>query len=205
VLSVHGGVLPSTLHNVRLVADVKLPHLISEVRIEGESHIPEMSGHVRRVWLEPGNPPAFPQAVRAILSADLIVVGPGSLYTSLLPNLLVPDLAQAIYASRALKLFVCNVATQPGETDHYTCRDHLSAIKEHTDMELFDIIVVNKNMRGKLPEGVDWVAVDDDLNDDFAVYTADVLDEERPWRHHSEKLSRVIIDLYEERTGPLVE
>jgi uncharacterized cofD-like protein len=205
VLSVHGGVLPSTLHNVRLVADVKLPHLISEVRIEGESHIPEISGNVRRVWLEPGNPPAFPQAVRAILSADLIIIGPGSLYTSLLPNLLVPDIAQAINASRALKLFICNVATQPGETDHYTCRDHLLAINEHTGMDLFDIVVVNRNLRGTLPEGVDWVEADDDLNEDHAVYTADLVDEERPWRHQSEKLSRVIVDLYEERTGPLVE
>ena len=205
VLSVHGGVLPSTLHNVRLVADVTLPHIIGEVRIEGESHIPEMSGFVRRVWLEPGNPPAFPQAVRAILAADLIVVGPGSLYTSLLPNLLVPDLAQAINASRALKLYVCNVATQPGETDHYSCKDHLIALKEHTGLELFDIVVVNRNLHGKLPEGVEWVTVDDDMPNEYALYASDLVDDERPWRHHSEKLSRVIIDLLEERTGPLVE
>jgi uncharacterized cofD-like protein len=125
---VSGRVLPSTLHDVRLVADVMLPYLVSEIRVEGESHIPESTGSVRRVWLEPNSPPAFPDAVQAILSADLIVIGPGSLYTSLLPNLLVPDITAAIRSSRALKIYVCNVATQPGETEHFTCGDHLMAI-----------------------------------------------------------------------------
>ncbi|MBE9474509.1 MAG: YvcK family protein, partial [Chloroflexi bacterium] len=101
VLSVSGRVLPSTLHNVQLVADVRLPHLISEVRVAGESQIPKSNGKVRRVWLEPNAPPAFPQAIRALLAADVIVIGPGSLYTSILPNLLVPDIADAIRSSRA--------------------------------------------------------------------------------------------------------
>ncbi|HLE14779.1 MAG TPA: gluconeogenesis factor YvcK family protein, partial [Anaerolineales bacterium] len=101
VLSVSGRVLPSTLNDVRLVADVMLPHLTTEVRVQGESKIPESTGKVNRVWLEPIAPLAFPQAVQAILSADLIVVGPGSLFTSLLPNLLVPDIEAAIRSSRA--------------------------------------------------------------------------------------------------------
>ena len=104
VLSVSGRVLPSTLRNVELVADVRLPHMSSEIRVAGESKIPESNGRVRRVWLEPNAPPAFPQAIHAILSADVIVIGPGSLYTSLLPNLLVPDLADAIRSSRAFRL-----------------------------------------------------------------------------------------------------
>ncbi len=205
VLSVHGRVLPSTLHDVKLVADIALPNLINEVRVEGESSIPEASGKVRHVWLEPNSPPAFPQAIRAILSADLIVVGPGSLYTSLLPNLLVSDIAQAVHASRALKIYVSNVATQPGETDNYSCRDHLMAIQEHTGLDLFDIIVVNRKQHGKLSEGSDWVKIDPDLDKEYPVYIADLSDEDRPWRHDSEKLSRVLIDLLEERTGPLVE
>ena len=86
------------------------------MRVKGESRIPTTNGRVRHVWLEPNNPPAFPEAIQAILSADLIVIGPGSLYTSLIPNLLVPDLAEAIRASRALKLYICNVATEGGET-----------------------------------------------------------------------------------------
>jgi len=205
VLSVHGRVLPSTLHNVRLLADVSLPHLVSQVRVEGESRIPEMPGRVRHLWLEPSTPPAFPDAIRAILSADLIVMGPGSLYTSILPNLLVPDIAQAIRASRGLRILVCNVATQPGETDGFSCKDHLVAIEDHIGLDLFDVVVVNNRQKGQLSAGSAWVKIDPDLSERYAAYLADLADEERPWRHDSEKLARILIDLLEERTGPLVE
>ena len=205
VLSVHGRVLPSTLHNVRLLADVSLPHLVSQVRVEGESHIPEVPGRVRHVWLEPSNPPAFPDSIRALLSADLIIIGPGSLYTSILPNLLVPDIAQAVRASRGLKLMVCNVATQPGETDGFSCKDHLVAIEDHVGMDLFDIVVVNNRQKGVLSEGSVWVKIDQDLSEQYALYLADLADEDRPWRHDSKKLAKILIDLFEERTGPLVE
>jgi uncharacterized cofD-like protein len=143
VLSVSGQVLPSTLHDVKLVADVVLPYLVSEIRVQGESQIPESTGRVQRVWLEPNSPPAFPQAIQAILNADIVLVGPGSLYTSILPNLLVPDISDAIRASRGLRLYICNVATQSGETTGYTCGDHLRALEEHTGGRLFDIIVCN--------------------------------------------------------------
>lgn len=205
VLAVYGRVLPSTLHNVRLVADVRLPHLVSEVRIEGESRIPEAAGRVRHVWLEPNDPPAFPDAVRAILSAELVVIGPGSLYTSLLPNLLVPDLVEALRACRALRVYVCNVATQPGETDGYSCSDHVRAMQEHVGRNLFDVVVVNNRKAGVLPAGVSWVERDDFSQANYRVYEADLVDEQRPWRHDSEKLARVLIDLYQEKTGPLVE
>jgi uncharacterized cofD-like protein len=205
VLSVHGRVLPSTLHDVRLVADVALPHLAGEVRVEGESHIPEMPGKIRHIWLEPSNPPGFPQAIRAILSTDLIIIGPGSIYTSLLPNLLVPDIVQAVKASRALKIFVCNVATQPGETDEFSCKDHIKSIIEHIGEDLFDIIVVNNRQHGRLSDNSDWVRIDDNLSQEYSVYLADLADEDRPWRHDSAKLARALMDLLEERTGPLVE
>lgn len=205
VLSVHGRVLPSTIHDVRLVADVSLPFIVGEIRIEGESHIPEMAGRVRRVWLDPNNPPGFPDAVRAILSADLIVIGPGSLYTSILPNLLVPDLAEAIRSSRALRVFICNVATQPGETDGYSGWDHVRAVEEHVGQGLFDIVVANRRTVGKLPGGAQWVLANDDFEDVYAIYQADVVDEDRPWRHDSKKLARVLMDLLQEKTGPLVE
>lgn len=205
VLSVHGRVLPATLHDVRLVADVVLPYTVNEVRVIGESQIPEASGRVSRVWLEPNNAPAFPQVVRAILKADLILVGPGSLYTSLLPNLLVPDIGAAISASQALKIYVCNVATQPGETDGYSCGDHVRVIEEHMGGDLFDIIISNDRCDGQLPSGVDWVTTDEDLEDFHAVYRTDVVDPYQPWRHDAEKLGRVIIDLLQERTGPLID
>ncbi len=205
VLSVHGRVVPSTLHDVRLVADVVLPYTVGEVRVEGESRIPEVSGKVSRVWLEPDNPPAFPQAIQAILKADLILVGPGSLYTSLLPNLLVPDIVAALRASQALKIFVCNVATQPGETAGYTCGDHVRVLEEHLGSDLFDIVVSNERCEGTLPMDIEWVTAEEDLEDYYAVYRADVIDRERPWRHDGEKLARVLMDLLQERTGPLID
>jgi uncharacterized cofD-like protein len=205
VLAVHGRVLPATLHDVRLVADVILPHTYNEVRVEGESSIPESSGKVRRVWLEPNDPPAFPSVIQAILAADLIVVGPGSLYTSVLPNLLVPDIAAAISASRALKVYVCNVATQPGETDGYTCGDHVHVLEDHLGSGFFDLIAANNNCNGQLAAGIDWVYLEDDLGVDHPLYKADLIDPDHPWRHDSAKLAQVLMDLYQERTGPLVE
>lgn len=205
VLAVRGRVLPSTLRDVRLVADVLLPHSISEVRIEGESQIPKTNGKVRRVWLEPSNASAFPLAIQAILNADLIVIGPGSLYTSILPNLLVPDLSEAIRASKAFKLFICNVATEPGETDGYTCGDHLRALEEHVGSGLFDIAVINASFVGSLPDNVSWVTIEPDLDDDYPIYQAELADALQPWQHNAEKLAYVIMELLQERTGPLVE
>jgi uncharacterized cofD-like protein len=205
VLAVHGRVLPSTLSDVQLLADKELPLVGSELRVTGESNIPESAGRVRRVWLEPGNPPAYPMAIQAILSADLIIIGPGSLFTSILPNLLVPDIAEAIRSSRALKVYVCNVATQPGETDGLTCDDHHRIIQDHVGGDLIDISIYNSSYAGDLPEGVGWVYPGEVLESEYAIYQAEVVDPERPYRHDPENLARVIMDLYQERTGPLVE
>jgi uncharacterized cofD-like protein len=205
VLAVQGQVLPATLHDVRLAADIRLPEMVNEVRIEGESQITSTRGQVRRVWLEPGNPPAYPATIQAILSADLIVIGPGSLYTSLLPNLLVHDLAEAVRFSKALKIFVTNLATEPGETDHFTCGEHIRVVEEHIGSGFFDIAVVNTASEGSLPSEVDWVAIDPGLENEYKVYEADLVDPLHPWRHDSQKLAQAIIDLFQERTGPLVE
>lgn len=205
VLAVHGRVLPATLHDVRLVADVQLPHSVSEVRVEGESTIPKFPGDVQRVWLEPNNPAAYPQVLQAILAAELIVIGPGSLFTSIVPNLLVPDIAAAIQASRALKIYVCNVATQQGETEGYSCEDHVKVLTDHVGATIFDIMVVNSQYEGQLPAGIEWVKMQPDTESEYPIYKADLVDQVQPWRHDSSKLARVIIDLYQERTGPLVE
>ena len=205
VLAVHGRVLPATLHDVRLVADVQLPHSINEVRIEGESTIPKFPGDVRRVWLEPNNPAAFPQVIQAILGSDLLVIGPGSLFTSILPNLLVPDITAAIQASRALKIYVCNVATQLGETEGFSCEDHLKVLYEHVGTAIFDIVVVNNRFVGQLPPDIEWVRSSPETESEYPNYQADLVDEDRPWRHDSSKLAQALIELYQERTGPLVE
>ncbi len=205
VLSVNGRVLPSTLHNVQLIADVSLPHMVSEVRVEGESHIPEAAGKVKQIWLEPNNPPAYPRVIREILSADLIIIGPGSLYTSILPNLLVPDITKAILASRGLKIYVCNVAAQHGETNGYSCVDHIEALERHVGRGLFDVVVANQNYSVDSDVAVEWVVIDKDIEERYPVYRGDLIDVERPWRHDSQKLAQTIMDLLQERTGPLVE
>jgi uncharacterized cofD-like protein len=205
VLSVHGRVLPSTLHDVRLVADMQVAHSLNEVRVAGESLIPKMAGRIRRVWLEPDNSPAFPPVIQALLKADLIVVGPGSLYTSVLPNLLVQDVLAAIQASRAPKILVCNIATQMGETDELSCHEHVQAIEAHVGEGLFEIILCNDNHVPVLPEHTDWVQADAQMLADPRSYCADLVDDERPWRHDSVKLARTLMNLFYERTGPLGE
>lgn len=205
VLGVHGRVLPATLHDVKLVADMKLPSGDSEVRIEGESFIPQIAGELRRMWLEPNNPSAYPGVLKEILAADLIIIGPGSLYTSILPNLLVSDIQSAIRTSRALKIYVCNIATQLGETDGYTCEDHVRVLAEHFGSGLYDLVVTNNQCEGVLPDGINWVQAESTLNTDYAIYKADLVDKKQPWRHDAQKLARVLMELYQERTGPLVE
>lgn len=203
VLSVSGRVLPSTLHDVKLVADMQLPNVQNQVRVQGESRIPQMAGRVRRVWLEPNDAPAFPPTLNAVLNADMVVVGPGSLYTSLLPNLLVEDLLGAIKASRALKVYICNIATQSGETDLYSCYDHTRALEEHVGDNLFDIILCNDNYEGQLNPGTEWVRVDEKTQSDSRVRCSDLSDASRPWRHDSSKLARTLIEILAEYTGPL--
>ncbi len=204
VLSVNGRVLPATLHNVKLVATMELPHSLNEVRVEGESKIPTMAGRVRRVWLEPDDAAAFPPVIKSILNADVIVAGPGSLYTSILPNLLVHDLLSAIQTSRAVKIFVCNIATQSGETDSFTCYDHVRALEGHIGEDLFDIILCNDNYTGEIGSS-QWVRADEKTLSDTRAYCADLVDDEHPWRHDSLKLAQIIMDIFNERTGPLTE
>ena len=203
VLGVHGRVLPATLHDVRLVAEVMLPDATREVQIKGESSIPKAAGHVRNIWLEPNNPSAFPPAIQTILAADLIIVGPGSLYTSIIPNLLVPDISEALRASRGLKFYVCNVTTQPGETDGFSCGDHVRAIEKYLGAETLDVVICNNQCEGSAPVYTQWVTANPDQGDRFPVYQADLLDPDQPRRHHSSKLAQSILDLFYERTGPL--
>jgi len=203
VLSVNGRVLPSTLHDVKLVASLMLPHSAQEVRVEGESKIPVMAGTVRRVWLEPDTAAAFPPVIQSILNAEVIVVGPGSLYTSILPNLLVKDLLAALKVSRALKIYVCNIAIEPGETDAFTCYDHVRALESYVGEDLFDVILCNDNYGGE-SDSVRYVRVDESALADSRAYAADLLDESHPWRHDAEKLARVILQAFEERAGLLM-
>lgn len=203
VLAVNGRVLPSTLENVNLMADIIDPGNGREIRINGESNITKTEGKIRRVMLDPESPAAFPDAIKAILSADLIVIGPGSLYTSILPNLLVRDLASAVRASQALKIYVCNVAIQEGETEGFTCGDHIQVLEDHLGGNLFDIVLANDEPPQKYNQRVEGVVVEEDLPFQYNLYRASLIDKEHPWRHDSKKLTEVLIDLLQERTGPL--
>jgi len=144
VLAVRGQVLPATSSDVNLWAE-----LIDGRIIEGESNIPHSGGKIARVGCTPANPPALPAAIKAIHEADYIILGPGSLYTSIIPNLLVPEIRDAIAQAMVPRLYVCNVMTQPGETDDYTVADHIKAIDTACGQRLFDAVVVNRQFPGE--------------------------------------------------------
>ncbi len=195
VLAVQGRVLPCTLQAVVLMADVQPPGQ-TPVRVRGESQIRPSGGRILRVALEPSAPLAYGEAIRAILEAELIVAGPGSLYTSVLPNLLVPEITAAVRASRARKVYVCNVATECGETDHFTAEDHLQALEQHLGLGLFSAVVINEERPAiPLPAGVDWVAPVLQERPGLHVVRADLTDPQCPWRHHSAKLAQVVVGL----------
>jgi uncharacterized cofD-like protein len=139
VLAVRGQVLPATLSDVRLWAK-----LTDGRRIEGESSITEAGGNIAEIGCIPANPPALPAAIKAIQEADYIIMGPGSLYTSVIPNLLVPEIADAIASKNVPRIYVCNIMTQPGETQGYTVADHIQAIDAACGRPLFNAVLVHK-------------------------------------------------------------
>lgn len=138
VLNIRGRVLPSTLEHVRLAAT------FSDGRTEyGETNIVEQHKEIKSLELEPKDPAAHPSAMEAIRQADLICIGPGSVYTSLIPNLLVPGIAEAIAASTAIKVYICNVMTQPGESEGFTASRHVAAIVDCVRERVFDYVLIN--------------------------------------------------------------
>jgi len=205
VLAVTGQVLPATLYDIHLAAAKINPETGEEKIIYGESEISKFPGRIKRVWLEPNGPPAFPPAIKAILSADLIIVGPGSLYTSLVANMLVPDILRAVKASKALRFYICNVTSQPGETDGYSAQDHANAFKKHLNEQIFDLVICNDQFDDiDLPDNLNWVKPDDISNNGYAFYSANLVNKEKPTRHNSERLAEIVMDLFYERTGPLL-
>lgn len=203
VLAVRGRVLPSTLDLVNLVADVSGEGGVLR-RVRGESLIPEFAagGRIYHVYLEPENPRAYPEAVRAILEADMIVAGPGSLYTSVIPNLLVREIAQAVKASRAaVKVYVCNIATQKGETDGYDAGDHFQALIRHADKGAFTYMLANDGFDPIPPPKSDWVRLPDQPSGGCRLISADLRDHERPWRHDSDRMAKILTDLLAEVSG----
>jgi uncharacterized cofD-like protein len=207
VLAVQGRVLPSTLSDMKLWAD-----LADGRRIEGESNITKAGGKIIKMGCHPSNPPALPKALEAIQEADYIIIGPGSLYTSVVPNLLVPEIAQAIAHSSVPRIYVCNMMTEPGETDGYTVSDHIRAIDTACGEMVFDAVLVQR--RGASPETLSRhsqvnsfpVAFDREavLQLQRRVILANVIDEDhnqRRIRHHPQRLAGVLIRWYTQSQG----
>ena len=142
VLSIRGRVLPSTLDDMRLVAEMDDGSII-----KGESNIPESGKRIKRLFSEPGNCKALEDVIWAIHDADLIILGPGSLYTSVIPNLLIKDIAKAVNDSKAKKIYVCNIMTQPGETDGFSVSDHIKTLIKHAKYDkIMDAVLVNNDL-----------------------------------------------------------
>jgi uncharacterized cofD-like protein len=206
VLAVRGQVLPSTSMDVQLWAE-----LSDGRRIVGESKITEARGRIVHIGCLPPNPPALPKAIKAIEEADYIVMGPGSLYTSIIPNLLVPDLVKAIAAQRVPRIYVCNIMTEPGETDGFSVSDHIRAIDSACGCYLFDAVLVQKVMpsdpvishyakAGVGPVLLDRTAI---LDSGRRIIAANVMEEGDDFtvRHHSQRLARVLLRWYSRTQG----
>lgn len=199
VFAVRGRVLPAAGQAVVLNAEMEDGTIIT-----GESKIPEARGKIKRIFLEPKEVEALPEAVEALRDADAILIGPGSLYTSIIPNLLVPKLAEAIIENdNAIKIFVCNVMTQPGETDDYTVSDHLQALYDHVGQHLIDYVIVNDGEiptqvqdfyaeKGAKPVQVDWDVV---TGRGYKVIADTLVLFRRYLRHDADKLSHHIYQL----------
>ena len=190
VLAVKGTIVPSTLQDVTLVASINGGSVV------GESKIPKQNGPISHVFLKPDGVQVNPEAAQAILSAELIIVGPGSLYTSILPNLLVEGMVEAIKASPALKLYICNVAAQPGETEGYNVEDYLRVIREHVGANLFDFVLVNSNTThsptgGQAP--VIFRPLDTTKHPEVRFIASDVVNVRIPSHHDLDKLARTIM------------
>jgi len=201
ILAVRGRVFPSTLENVQLrgVAEDGAP-------LEGESEIGQAHGRIRKVFLQPEDPQGYRPAVQAVWDADMIVFGPGSLYTSVVPPLLVGDIKQAIKNNpAALKVYICNVATQPGETDHFDALAHVRALQEQVGKRLFDYVLVNTNFASVDKIKPEWAVDPVDAAQLQAearslgveIIEADVVNVANPLRHDPEKLAMALMRLYE--------
>ena len=149
VLNIRGVVLPATLDDMKLGAEFE-----DGTIVKGESNIPEARKQIKKLFTEPAHCQALPEVIDAILGADLIILGPGSLYTSVIPNLLVDGIVEAIMQSKAKKIYVCNIMTQPGETDAYSVASHVNALLNHSrGQKIIDAVLVNNSLPANISEG----------------------------------------------------
>lgn len=199
VLAIQGQVLPCTLDDIDLIAEVEHRSTGKMRRIRGESSITQANGFIREIGIVPRTARVLPQVTQSIYHADLIILGPGSLYTSVIPNLLVQGVAEAIRVSKALVIYVCNIATQPGETENFNVADHVRAIEQHVGHDIIDVVIANNHYPRK-NAGVNTIYVepipeDDPILTNYQVLYVDLTDNERPWRHSHDKLRKALLEL----------
>ena len=196
VLAVRGDIIPATAASLTLSAVLE-----DGAVVHGESQIGESGGAIDRLMVEPVDARASLNAVEAIRRSDVIVLGPGSLYTSVLPNLLVDGIAEALRQSAALKIYVCNVATQKGETDGYCVEDHLEAIQSHTFDAIVDYVIANSRPIdfGDRFLG-DTVVGDGRPVRHASIVYRDVIDTDHPVGHDAASLARGVMELYNEHS-----
>ena len=198
VLAVRGRVLPASTQKVRLWA-----RMTDGSMVEGESQIPLANKRIDRVYLQPEETMPVESSLEAIRDADAIILGPGSLYTSILPNLLVRGVADTLRKSQAVKIYICNVMTQPGETDGYSASEHVQAILDHVGPGIIDYVVINnQNVAEELQQkyadqGAYPVKSDVDVIEAMGIKAvlADVINETNLVRHDPLKLSRTIVSM----------
>lgn len=198
ILASKGTIYPATMEDVRLIAELNNGEIV-----RGETNVSKVGNSIKRLRLEPEQCHPLPEAIEAIHSADIITVGPGSLYTSLLPPILVKGVTEAIAESPALKLFICNLMTQPGETDGYSSRRHLEIIKEYAPEIDFDFVVVNNRPISEIQaekyagEGAQQIGVHGSLSPEniegVQIISGNLLDDGEKVRHHPEKLAQVVL------------
>jgi uncharacterized cofD-like protein len=197
VLAVRGQVLPATSVPLNLTA-----RLASGRHLYGQVGISSADEPIEHVSIEPADVRANREALERILEAELIVIGPGSLFSSVLPNLLISDVHDALLAAPGLKVYVCNVATQPGETDHLTASAHLRALFSHVGSELIDYVLVNRDTTARAPEGWRAEPVQVDVREletlPVVIIEEDVIDPGNAHRHDPAKLAAALIRLQQE-------
>ncbi|MEP6923429.1 MAG: uridine diphosphate-N-acetylglucosamine-binding protein YvcK [Pyrinomonadaceae bacterium] len=200
VLAIKGKIFPATDQDVRLVAE-----MTDGCVVRGESNITAANSIIKNLRLEPDYCMPLPDAIRAIELADIITLGPGSLFTSLLPPLLVTGVASAIGASKAVKVFICNLMTQPGETDNFTSAEHLVKVKEYAPDIDFDCIIVNSRRISAeqaviyAAQGARQIGLGDSLSPvlrgkSIELVRADLLEDGAKVRHKPEKLAQVVLN-----------
>lgn len=199
VLASKGHIFPATINDVRLVAELEDGRIV-----HGETQITAARSPIRSLRLEPEQCLPLPETMAAIRAADVITLGPGSLYTSIIPNLLVSWVADAIGKARATKIFIANLMTQPGETDGYDVRGHLEACAKYAPQIQFDYVVVNNRAISSdqaeiyRADGAYQIGLDDDIQQDqlgpeTQLVRTDLLDAGEMVRHNAERLARVVI------------